>query len=124
MKQRIALALVLIATAAAVTFHALKIRRTQEPLDKVAQNLEGLNRLLSNDHALSLRLAQGVPEEYFLYARFALVPRHVGRIRSNDAADTLLLIKQRQQNDSVSLHARVIWSSNDDDFDYLLLTTR
>jgi hypothetical protein len=123
-KQLIALALVLFATVAAVAFHAHKIGQVREPQDKVAYSLEGVKKLLAFDHALKLRVAQGVPGEYPCYARLALAPRNVVLIRTEDAADTFLLIKSRQQNDSLVAHANVAWSSNNDAYDFLLLSSR
>lgn len=124
MKAWISLALVLLATAAAVAFHARKIETIRQPQDTVAHSLEGVKKRITNDRPLKLRLARGVPWEYFFFARLALAPRHVELIRPEDAPDTVLLIKVRQQNDSLVTNTHVVWSSNDDAYDYLLLSAR
>ena len=124
MKQLIVLAMVLLATAAAVFFHTRKIRNIREAPDGVAFSLNGIEDRLRGNQSLNLRIGAGVPSEYFLYARLALAPRHVELIRASDPADTFLLIQSKHQVDSQSASERRIWSAADDAYDYLLLSNQ
>ncbi len=111
----------LLATGIAVWLHEAKGEKTDRML--VTAGLKEIGGRLQSGQSLTLYSA-GIPSEIFLYARYALAPRHLVIGDLLKKPDTLLLISEAGFTDSAFSDRQILWEREEGHYHFQLLRRR
>lgn len=127
MKSVPVIALMAAAIVVATLLHSAKNNRDTDDIDKIANGLKGIEKVLPEDANVFIQ-QYGIPGEYWLYCRYVLVPRNSVLFRTdlngNRRVDTIIAITTKDATDSV-LHVitdnrKVLWQHDDEQYKYYL----